>query len=87
MTEAGRLGGQIEVVVAVRREGVRDPLFDDDAAARQRRLLVRVVGKQAYPGEAESVQHAGGRQVDALVGVEAELSLASAVSAPRSWNW
>ena len=33
-SQAGRLGGQIEVVVAVRREGVRDPLFHGDAAAR-----------------------------------------------------
>src|SRR5260370_35353284 len=50
-----------------------DALDDADAIAFERSHLLWIVGKQPDRVEAELTQHLGGRQVAALVGVEAEL--------------
>src|SRR5260370_6734799 len=73
MPAARRLGAQIALIVPVRREDMGHPLGDGDAAAVERGHLFRVVGQQADAQEAELTQHFGRRQVDAFVGVEAEL--------------
>ena len=73
MPAARRLGAQIALVVPVRREDVGHALGDGDAAAIERGDLLGVVGQQADAQEAQLAQHLGGREVDALVGVEAEL--------------
>src|SRR3546814_2210854 len=63
----------LELVVAVRGEAVADALVDGDAKAAERGDLLGIIGQQAHPAEAEVVEHLGGRQVDPLVGIEAEL--------------
>src|SRR6185437_4265749 len=73
MSAARRLGAQIALVVSIGREDMRHALGDGDAAAVERRDLLGIVGQEADAQEAELAQHLGGRQVDALVGVEAEL--------------
>ena len=57
----------------IRREGMGDPFFDDNAAIRQRRNLVRIVGHQPDFAETKQSQDLGGGKIDPLIGVETQL--------------
>ena len=72
MAEALRLGGEVAVVDAVRRECMRHALHDLDAAGCQRGDLVRVVGQQPDSLDAEGAQHGGGDVEIPLVGLPAQ---------------
>src|SRR5215469_13000173 len=73
MTAADRLGAKIALVVAVRWEDVRHPFGDMDTVPLKRRDLFRIVGQQTNRAEPELAQHFRSRQINALIGVEAQL--------------
>ena len=66
------LGLEVEAVVLVRRDHVRDAAGHADAVALQLLDLLRVVGEQADRADRQAVQHVRGDRVVALVVAEPE---------------
>ena len=71
---AASLGAHVVFVVAVAGKGVRNAFDDIDPAPRQSVHLRRIVRQQAYLRKSQLAQHVRRRDIDTLVGIEAEAS-------------